>query len=318
MIDSCTSAELSAVIVTRNTCALTQTALRSVLDSPDRLRKDAVVVDNGSTDDTPRVLPREFPMVKYLRFERNLGFARANNLGAQACGGEFVLLLNSDARVDSGALPLAVEWMRLHPECAVAGAQLLNPDGSRQNSIANCPSLATELLNKSLLRRLFPRRFPGKEHPFTQPVEVESVIGAFMLIRRAAWEKLGGLDERYFFFFEETDFCLQARRHGWRVFHLPQVRVWHEQGRSAGQMPAGARIDYWRSRYVFFKKNCGLPARVLLRAGLCARLLVNWLFSGVSTLATLGGARWRLRWHTYSTLLRWHLAGCPDGMGLPR
>jgi GT2 family glycosyltransferase len=318
MIDSCTLAELSAVIVTRNTCALTQAALRSVLGSPDGLRKDAVVVDNGSVDDTPQALPREFPAVKYLRSERNLGFARANNLGAQACGGEFLLLLNSDARVDPGALPLAVEWMRLHPECAVAGAQLLNPDGSLQNSIANCPSLATELLNKSLLRRLFPHRFPGKEHPFTQPVEVESVIGAFMLIRRAVWEKLGGLDERYFFFFEETDFCLQARRHGWKVFHLPQVRVWHEQGRSAGQMPTGARIDYWRSRYAFFKKNRSLPAWVLLRAGLCARLLVNWLSSGLFTLATLGGARWRQRWHTHSTLLRWHLAGCPDSMGLPR
>ena len=134
--------------------------------------------------------------------------------------------------------------MRAHPDCGIAGAQLLNPDGSRQNSIANFPSLATEPLNKSLLRRIFPRRFPGKEQRFTSPVPVETVIGAFMLIRAELWRELGGFDERYFFFFEETDFCLQARRRGWQVFHLPQVQVWHEQGKESAkpEVPVPVRI----------------------------------------------------------------------------
>ena len=227
---------------------------------PRRLRRagplavELLVVDNGSNDDTAAVLPREFPQIQLIRSETNLGFARAVNRAAQSAHGEFLLLLNSDARAEPDALARAVAWMRAHPDCAVAGAQLLNADGSRQNSIANFPTLATELLNKSLLRRLWPERFPGKEQVFTAPVDVETVVGAFMLIRRLDWDAHGGLDERFLFFFEETDFCRQVRRAGRRVVHLPEVRVWHEQGATAKKVSAAARIEYWRSRYAYFKK----------------------------------------------------------------
>ena len=311
--------DVSVIIVTRNTCAFTCAAIRSVEESRGGLSTEVVVVDNGSTDETAAVVGREFPAVKYVRSARNLGFARANNLGARDTQSEFILLLNSDARLKAGSLDLAVGWLREHPECGIAGAQLLNPDGSRQNSIANFPTLATELLNKSLLRRLFPQRFPGKEQRYVEPVAVESVIGAFMLIRGDLWRALGGLDERFFFFFEETDFCLHAHRRGAAVYHLPQVEVWHEQGKSATQVPTPARLEYWRSRYGYFQKNHGGPTRLLLRAGLLIRLLVDWLASGVMTLVTLGRLpRWRNYWHVNSTLWRWHLCGCPDGMGIPR
>ena len=210
--------DVSVIIITRNTCALTGNAIRSVQAGGDSVSKEIIIVDNGSNDDTAAVLKHDFSFIKLIRSETNLGFARACNLAAKQAHGEFLLLLNSDARLAPDALELASAWMRAHPDCAVAGAQLLNADGSRQNSIANFPTLATELLNKSLLRRLFPRRFPGKEHPFAGPVEVETVVGAFLLIRKEVWDKLGGLDERYFFFFEETDFCLQARRRGQRVY----------------------------------------------------------------------------------------------------
>jgi GT2 family glycosyltransferase len=228
-------------------------------------------------------------------------------------------LLNSDAWLAPEALARAVAWMRGRPDCAVAGAQLLNADGSRQNSIANFPTLATELLNKSLLRRLRPEKFPGKEHDFRGPVEVETVVGAFMLIRKEAWDTLGGLDERYFLFFEETDFCLRARRHGQHVFHLPDVCVWHGQGRTARQVSVEARIEYWRSRYAYFAKNHHRPTRLVLAAGLELRLWLNSLAIGLCVLATLGqNARWRERWRVCSALVRWHLRGRPREDGLPR
>jgi GT2 family glycosyltransferase len=311
--------ELSVIIVTRNTRALTEAAIRSVLESRDALRKRIIVVDNASTDDTPKTLPGEFPGVTYTRSEVNLGFARANNLGAKEDTSELLLLLNSDARLKPDSLAIAVAWMRQHPECAVAGARLLNPDGSRQNSIANFPSLATELLNKSLLRRLFPNRYLGKESRFTAPVAVDSVIGAFMLIRAGIWRQLGGLDERYFFFLEETDFCLRAQRGGWKVFHLPQVEVWHDQGGSAKQQPAAARIEYWRSRYAYFRKNLGGLSRTLLGAGLAVRLLLGWLVSLLAVLLCLGTkSSLRHRCRVQTTLLAWHLRGCPAQWGLPR
>lgn len=313
------AANVTVIIVTRNTSALVRAAVRSVFEGVDGGTTEVVVVDNGSTDDTPTALPREFPAVKYVRSESNLGFARANNLGAREATGNYLLLLNSDARLRADSLQRAVEWMGAHPEASVAGAQLLNPDGSRQNSIANFPTLATELLNKSLLRRLFPARFPGKEQQFSKPMEVESVVGAFMLIRGQAWRTAGGLDERYFFFLEETDFCLAVKRAGGKVYHLPQVEVWHEQGKSAKQTPAPARIEYWRSRYAYFAKNHSAIIGVLLRAGLWVKLLANWVSSGLLMALTFGQSeRWRGAWRTNAALLEWHLKGCPKEAGLPR
>jgi len=307
------------IVVSRNTRELTCAAIRSVFESRDSPAREVVVVDNGSTDNTPAAVSREFPSVSCIRSRTNLGFARANNLGASRARGEFLLLLNSDARLKPDTLAQAMGWMRQHPDCGVAGVQLLNPDGSRQNSIANQPSLATELLNKSLLRRLFPSRFPGKEQRFTEPVEVESVIGACMFIRTSVWRTIGGLDERFFFFLEETDFCRQARARGWKVCHLPQAEAWHGQGQSARQTPVSVRIEYWRSRYAYFRKNSGPLACGMLRAGLCVRLFFDWASSGLLVLATAGrSARWRHRWNLTSALWRWHLSNCPVEMGLQR
>jgi GT2 family glycosyltransferase len=311
--------DVSVILLTRNTCQQTREAIESVFSSSDALNKKVLVVDNGSTDETPAVIPAAFPQILYLRQERNLGFARGVNLAAHQATADFLLLLNSDARITADALSLAVDWMRANPHCAVAGAQLFSADGRKQNSIANFPSLATELLNKFLLRMLWPTRFPGKEKEFRDPLEVESVIGAFFLVRRTVWEQLGGLDERFFFFLEETDFCLRVRQAGFTTVHLPQVRVSHGQGQTAKQNLAAARIEYWRSRYAYFAKHSGRPVRAVLFCGLLARLVVDSLVSGLLTALTLGQSRhWREKITVHLALLAWHLQGRPGEAGLPR
>ncbi len=309
---------LSVIVVTYNTRELTLAAVRSVFESTDGTEKEVAVVDNGSADGTEAAVLREFPQVTYHYSDRNLGFARANNIGARKTTGDWILLLNSDARLKKDSLTHALHYLRAHSECGVLGAQLLNADGSRQNSIANTPSVATELLNKSLLRRLFPGRYPGKEHRFLQPAEVDSVIGAFLLTPRRVWDVVGGLDERYFFFLEETDFCLQVRRRGWAVVHHPGVAVWHGQGGSARKVAVGARIEYWRSRYQFFEKH--LPGKMsLLKRGLLLRLWLNWWLNGLAMVLTLGlASSVRHRFKVNHALLTWHLAGRPIGRGLPR
>ncbi len=312
-------ATLSVIIITFNTRDLTLAAILSVHESKDDLGKEIVVVDNGSTDGTEAAVRERFPAVQYHYSEHNLGFAKANNVGARLTSGEWLLLLNSDARLKPDALAKAMVWVRLHPECGVLGAQLLNEDGSRQNSIANFPTLATELFSKSVLRRLSPGRYPGKEHCFNRPVEVDSVIGAFLLTPRRVWDTLGGFDERYFFFLEETDYCWQVKHRGWSVMHHPEVHVWHYQGGSAKRVKAAARIEYWRSRYQYFEKNCTTRELRLLRLGLGVRLLFNWLLNGLVTLVTLGLiASLRHRFLINHALLRWHLAGRPEGSGIPR
>ncbi|MES1181006.1 MAG: glycosyltransferase family 2 protein [Verrucomicrobiota bacterium] len=310
---------ITVVLVSRNTCALTCAAIKSVFESQDGFKKEVVVVDNGSTDDTAATVARDFPQVKFIGSKANLGFAGGNNLGAKEMRGEFLLLLNSDARLKPDVLEKVVNWMRANPKCGIAGVQLLNPDGSRQNSIANLPSLATELLNKSLLRRLFPKRFPGKEQKFAEPIEVESVIGAFMMIRANVWREIGGFDERYFFFLEETDFCREVLERGWKIFHLPQVEVWHGQGQSARQTPVPVRVEYWRSRYIYFRKNYGTLTNSILRMGLWVRLFFDWISGGLMMLMTTGKSeRWRHRWELTTTLWKWNFRGCPAEMGLPR
>lgn len=311
--------DVSVILLTRNTCRQTRQAIESVISSADALSKEIHVVDNGSTDETSSSLPVAFPEIHYTRMERNVGFARGVNLAAREARGDFFLLLNSDARLAPDALRLAVEWMRANPNCGIAGAQLFHADGRKQNSIANFPSLSTELLNKFLLRALSPKRFPGKEQEYREPVGVESVIGAFFLVRREVWEKLGGMDERFFFFLEETDFCLRARQAGFPTMHLPQVRVWHSQGQTAKQDLPAARIEYWRSRYTYFAKHRTLAVRIVLRCGLLLRLLVDSVFSGLATGLTLGQSRrWREKFAVHHKLLFWHLRGCPEGVGLAR
>ena len=140
-----------------------------------------------------------------------------------------------------------------------------------------------------------------------------------MIIRRDLWDAIGGLDERYFFFFEETDFCLQTRRLGKRLMHLPQITVWHGQGQTAKKDSPAARIEYCRSRYIYFAKNHPPGVRLALVIGLLLRLFANSLTSGLLVALTFGrSARWKNKWQVNSALGLWHLRGKPQEMGLPR
>lgn len=309
----------SVLIVSRNTRDLTLAAVRSVLGSEPVGAWEVILTDNGSTDGTVEAVRGLGGRVKVLEAGRNLGFAAANNLAARQSRADYLILLNSDARVDPGILAEAVGWMEAHPEVGVLGAQLLNEDGSRQNSIATEPSLATELLNKSLLRRLCPDRFPGKEQVWTEPTPVDSVIGAFMVVRRDLWERLGGMDERFFLFLEETDFCRRVRLAGFEVVHHPGLKVWHRQGGSAGMVYIPARIEYWRSRYVYAARHFSPWAQRVLRLGLLVRLSLDTVIQGAAVLVSLG--LWRKAREKLAldgALIGWHLRGCPDSMGLPR
>jgi GT2 family glycosyltransferase len=311
--------DLSVVIVNWNTLGLLRNCLASLRSECHDLQLEVFVVDNGSSDGSQDMVRNEFPEAILIENKQNLGFAKANNLALRVATGKYLLLLNSDTVVLPDAFQGLMETMEQDPAIGIAGLQLLNEDGSLQNSISNIPSLATELGNKSLLRLLFPQRYPGKEHKFSSPIEVESVIGACMMVRRVAAEQVGWLDEDYFFFLEETDWCLRMRRAGWKVVHDPRYRIYHLQGKSAGKVNVRARIEYWRSRYTFFNKHYGSMSCVALRCGLLIRLLVNLLVLAVGNAASLFRIhRLRERFVVYQSLLNWHISGCPKGAGLSK
>jgi GT2 family glycosyltransferase len=309
--------DLSVTIVSWNTKDFLVRCLESVRQTVKGMEAEVFVVDNGSTDGSGVAVRERFPEVGLIENPMNLGFARANNQAMSRAAAKYLLLLNPDTRVKEEAIKRLISFMEAHSEVGIAGGQLLNSDGSKQNSIANFPSLATELLNKNLLRWLFPNRFPGKERNYSEPIEVDSVIGAGMMVRRETTEQVGLLDEEYFLFLEETDWCYRMKMGGWKIYYVPQAEIYHFQGRSAEREKKRARVEYYRSRYLFFKKNRGSLQWSILLMGLIIRLWVELISMSVACLFTLCLIKkWTTRLSIYGYLLWWHLRGCPKEMGL--
>ena len=309
--------DLSIIIVNWNTEEYLLHCLRSIFEMGQGRDWEVIVVDNGSQDGSGREVEKAFPFVHLVSNEKNLGFAKAVNQGLQKASGRYALLLNPDTQMKHEAIERLVSFMDAHSDVGVAGAQLLNADGSKQNSIANFPSLATELLNKSLLRWLSPNRFPGKEKSYAGPIEVDSVIGACMVVRREAMEQVGLLDEDYFLFLEETDWCYRMKRAGWKIYHVPQAEVYHFQGKSAETAKKRARVEFYRSRYHFFRKNRGSLQWSILLSGLMIRLIFELLMMTVASLVTFFAIKgWLRKLSLYAYLFWWHLRFCPEGMGL--
>lgn len=305
--------DASIVIISYNTRALLENCLVSLFSSVTGLSFEVWVVDNASSDGSADMVENRFPLVRCIRNNTNLGFARANNQAISQTTGRYIVLLNSDTIMMPLTLETIVSFMDKHQDIGICGGQLLNQDGSLQNSIANIPSLATELLNKSFLRRMFPDKYPGKELKIEVPSEVESIVGACMVVSHKAIEDVGMLDERYFFFFEETDWCLSMKKAGWRIFFHPHAKIVHLQGASAKKIHIPARIEYWKSRYLFFKKHSPALRFLWLRVGLVIRLLLSLLLQTVAA-PFADGVRSRLI--VNATLLRWHLQGCPGSWGI--
>jgi len=309
--------DLSILVVNWNTKDYLLFCLKSIFEKGGRILREVIVVDNGSQDGSVSEVKKAFPSVHLIENERNLGFAKAVNQGLQKASGRYVLLLNPDTQVKNETIERLISVMEAHSDVGIAGAQLLNSDRSRQNSIANFPSLATELFNKSLLKWLFPKTFPGKERNYDEPIEVDSVIGACMMVRPDAIHQVGPLDEDYFLFLEETDWCYRMKKAGWKIYHVPQAEVYHFQGKSAARDKKRARVEYFRSRYHFFKKNRGSGLCFILVVGLMVRLLVESISMTIACLFTVGMVkRWRRKLSIYAYLLGWHLKFCPEGMGL--
>jgi GT2 family glycosyltransferase len=309
--------DVSIIIVNWNTKELLLPCIKQALEIEQGISKEIIVVDNGSRDGSAREVKGLFPSVHLVENEKNLGFAKAVNQGLQKGSGRYALLLNPDTQVKGEAIERLVSFMETHLEAGVAGPQLLNSDGTKQNSIANYPSLATELLNKSLLRWLFRKKFPGKERDYSEPIEVDSVIGACMIVRREAINQVGLLDEDYFLFLEETDWCYWMTKRGWKIYHVPQAEVSHFQGKSAEIVKKRAKVEFYRSRYHFFKKNRGRLQWFILISGLVIRLEFELMGMGLASLVTFFTIKgWRKKLSIYAYLLWWHLKFCPGEMGL--
>jgi len=211
--------DVSVVVVNWNGRDLLPACLESIQAGRGSLRVETVVVDNGSRDGSAAYVRDAWPDVRRIENPENRGFGAANNQAFRQARGRNVLLLNSDARLEPGTLQVLSDFLDGDANAGAVTPLLVDEAGGRQNAFDNFPTLASELLNKDLLRLLMPGRFPGKRREFPAPVEVESALGACLLLKRKFLERAGGFDEDYFFFLEETDLCYRIRELGGTI-HL--------------------------------------------------------------------------------------------------
>jgi GT2 family glycosyltransferase len=286
--------DVSIIIVNWNTRQMLAECLASLYASIAGATYDVWVVDNASSDGSVEMLRGEFPAVNVIANDRNVGFARANNQGIAATAGRCVLLFNSDALLTPGALEALLAVANGNPRAGIIGGCLLNPDGTFQASYTDFPSLWQEFLILTGLGRLlrgpwFPSHGP---HAGEAPRLVHYVEGACMLVRREAIQAAGGLDEGYFMYAEEVDWCYAMRRHGWQVWYQPQARITHFGGGSSRQRRPEREADMYRSRVRFFRKHYGGAAAAALKTLLYALTAVKIVFHRGLRLAT-GGRRGR-------------------------
>ncbi|MEW6536085.1 MAG: glycosyltransferase family 2 protein [Candidatus Auribacterota bacterium] len=269
---------ISVIIVNWNTESLLPPCINSLKTHIKKYSFEIILVDNASSDNSVAIVKDRFPDVLLIENNRNRGFGRAVNQGIEIASGRYLVLFNTDASVEDGAIDQLISYMETHPQTGICGGQLIYPDGRKQHSFDNYPSLATELLNKSLLKRLFPEKYPSKKIAYAQPLPVDSIIGACMAVRAECIRKIGRLDEDYFFFLEETDWCYRIKQAGYDIMHIPSARIVHLQGKSAGKVPVRSRLEYYRSRYLFFRKNRGLLPASALFIALFAKCMINSIF----------------------------------------
>ena len=257
--------DLAIIIVSYNAREDLVRCLTSLHDDPPAASHEIVVVDNDSNDGSAEAA-RAWPDVRVLEAGSNRGFSAANNVGIRATSSEFVLLLNSDTLAPHGAVDGLLAALRRHPEAAAAGPRLVDGEGRVELSFGRMISPATELRQKRMQAR-------HAAHPLGESCEVEAlarlesspdwVSGACLLVRRPDAEAVGLLDERYFMYTEDVDFCAALRAKGGQILFAPSVEVIHFRGRSAAGAPAATRAAYLRSHLAFYEKHHPLWAPML-------------------------------------------------------
>ncbi len=282
--------ELSIIIVNWNTKDLLLDCIKSIIDSKPKVGYEIIVVDNGSTDGsrasikrlqnslpaqagkTPRLADGQAKL-QLIENKENIGYSKANNQGIKAARGKYIFLLNSDTKVKKDAIDNLIEFSREHPEAGIVGSRLLNPNGTIQDSCFKAPGAIN-----AIREHWFGEKELGKFAPRGKDVvEVDVVVGASFLITPAAREKVGFLDERYFFFWEDLAYCRKVKKSGLKVYYLPSSEVYHYHGSTVRKVTG--KSDAWRKLvpgskiYHGVRKHCLITAVIRLSQKLKGFLL---------------------------------------------
>lgn len=312
---SSSTPQLSVIIVSYNTRDMTLKCLRTLFDNLGGISAEVWVVDNASHDGSVEAIRQEFPDVLMVANEGNAGFGEANNQAMQQARGQWFLLLNSDAFVHEGAISSLIEYSKAHPEAGVVGPKLLNADGSLQRSCYRFPSPGHAWRENLWISVLVPpssRWSDLRRWSHDGERQVDFVIGACLLLRRAVFEQVGGFDERFWMYSEETDWQQRMAQKGWKVMFVPQAVVTHLGGASGANEKVRINESFFESLDYYEWKHYGMRGLVSMRLAMafgCLLRTVLWTMA-----AFVPGRRKQARakskmqaWLVVRQLTRWKL-----------
>ncbi len=270
---------VSVIIVSYNTREILLNALEALFENSKGVDMEVFVVDNNSADDSAAMVQHDFPSIRLIANNRNLGFAAANNQAFALASGRYIILLNPDAYIRPASIENCLAFMERTPKCGLAGGKIISPEGQLEPSARRFPSALSKLLTLSGLSGKFPHSPLLNRHEFggfahDHPLEVDWVPGTFTIIRKEMIDAIGAFDERFYIYYEETDLCLRAKKAGWKVYFIHDAEVMHIGGacsktrkdKAFDNKAAQVLTFRMRSEWLYYFKNKGIIA-VLSSAG---------------------------------------------------
>ncbi len=298
--------DLTIIIVSYNVKEYLLTCLKAIYRQQSDVSLEVVVVDNVSGDGSVEAVQDRFPQVKLIANTTNVGFARGNNQGLGASSGRYVLFLNPDTEVGPGTLAGLVRFADAHAQAAVFTCRLTNSDGSLQHSCFRFPNLRMAFYGFFPLvpiDAVINGRYPGEY--YNRIFEPEHILGACLTIRRTALDAIGGWDDRFFMYFEETDLCFRLRRAGYMSLYTPEYSTIHYGGRSTAAVQEKMSVAFYRSQAHFYRKNYGslkfVALKTIVLGGVsfwAARSAKNFVQGRIawSLFRTRLGGYWQILW----------------------
>ena len=252
---------MTIIIVNYNVKEFLEQSIISIKKSCKDIDYELFVVDNASSDGSVELIKRKFPGIKLIANTENKGFAAANNQAMRQAQGEYILLINPDTIVQEDTVPVVLNFFKDHPGCGMVGCKILNPDGSLQLPCRRSfPTPWVAFTKISGLSKLFPRsKFFGRYNlTYLDPdetYEVEAISGSFMFFRRQVIDRMGYLDESFFMYGEDLDWCFRIREAGWRIFYLPETKIVHFKGESSKKSQIDLILQFYRAMKLFVEKH---------------------------------------------------------------
>lgn len=277
--------DLSIIVVNYNVKEFLHNLLCSIEKASAEIKTEIIVADNASEDGSVEFIKEKFPSVTLIENKSNLGFSKANNLGLKIASGKYLLLLNPDTLVQENTFTEMIKFFDSHPEAGLAGCKILNPDGTLQLACRRSfPGPWTSFCKVTGLSSLFPKSKLFARYNLTyldenEINEVDAISGSFMMLRKEVYKKIGGLDEIFFMYGEDLDWCYRVQKAGYKVYYVPSTQILHYKGESTKRSSLDETKFFYQAMHLFVRKHLATSflVEIILRSAIFARRIFAFI-----------------------------------------